>query len=59
MVLTKATRGPITNLFNSINVAQVGMQLDRSIQYLCNEVLLDGSQSYFHSEIEHPASKKY
>ena len=32
--------------------------LDTSDQYLCNEVLIDSSRSHFHSEIQHPASKK-
>ena len=33
--------------------------LDRSGQYRCNDVLFDGSLSYFNSEIQLPTSKKY
>ena len=47
------------NFWQGCQIVDINSLLDRSEQYLCNEVLFDGSGNHFHSEIQHPASKKY
>ena len=49
----------IDNFWYGCQIVDINSSLDRSDQYLCNEVLFDGSQSYFDEEIQNPASKKY
>ena len=36
----------------------IDVSIDRFIKIIWNEVLFDGSRRNFHSEIQHPASKK-
>ena len=43
------------NLRQGCQIIDNDVSLDRFIQYLCNEVLFDGSGNHFHSEIQHPA----
>ena len=43
-------------LWQLCQILNIDVSLDRSIQYLSEKVLFDGSGSHFHSEIQHPAS---
>ena len=45
-------------LWQGYQIVNNDVLLDRSIQYLSEKVLFDGSGSHFHSEIQHPASEK-
>ena len=40
-------------------IVDIDVSFDRSIQYLCNEVIFDGSDRHFYSEIQDPTSNKY
>ena len=43
------------NLWQSCQIVDIDVSLDRSIEYFCNEVLDDDPGKHFHSEIQHPA----
>ena len=45
-------------LWQGCQIVNIDILLDRSIQHLSEKVLFDGSESHFHSEIQHPASYK-
>ena len=47
------------NFWQGCQIADINSSLDWSDQYLCNEVVLDGFRGHFHSDIQHPTSKKY
>ena len=42
-------------LWQGCQIVNIDVLLDRSIQYLSEKMLFDGSGSRFHSEIQHPA----
>ena len=47
------------NFWQGCKIVDINSSLNWSDQYLCNEVLFNGFRSHFHSEIQHPVSKKY
>ena len=46
------------NLYQGCQIVVIDVTLDRSTQYLYNDLLFDGSGKHFHSEFQHPASEK-
>ena len=46
------------NFWQGFQIVNIDAWIDRSTQYICNNVLIYGSGRHFHSEIQHPASKK-
>ena len=40
---------------SGLQILNIDISLDRSIEYLRSEVLFDGPGSHFHSEIQNPA----
>ena len=40
-------------------IVDIDVSFDRPIQYLCNEVIFDGSGRHFYGEIQQPTSNKY
>ena len=40
-------------------IVDIDVSFDRPIQYLCNEVIFDGSGRHFYGELQQPTSNKY
>ena len=53
-----ATYAHASNFGKGNQIVNIYGSLDKFTQYLCNEVLINGFRSHFHSAIQHPASKK-